>query len=132
VSPESIPGKGGSLQHVPSLVGLAIPKLLGKERWAAGFSLSRVNAWGQSSDVEREMTDLERSQSLGSQYVTGSGVSALLIESHGTAGVWHMRTTAAAQYDLTSTLRVGLLLRTPGLTIKQGGSYTHEGQLKAG
>jgi hypothetical protein len=176
VAPESIPGKGGSLQQVPSLVGLVVPRLLGKERWAAGFSLSRVNAWEQSSDLQREvtvaggrervayssasllrglqanlgvgysngrklrfggsfdlqLTDSDRSESLGSQYVTGTGLSALVVESHGKTSLWHLRMTAAAQYDVTPALRVGLLLRTPGLKVRQGGSYTYEGLLKSG
>lgn len=176
VTPESVPGKGGSLQQIPSLVGLVVPKLFGKERWAAGFSLSRVNAWAQSADLQKEVTatggrervayssssllsgvqanlgagysngkklrvggsldlqitDSDRSQSVGSQYATGTGLSALLVESHGQAGLWHLRMTAAAQYDVTPTLRVGLLLRTAGLTVKKSGSYTYEGLLRAG
>jgi hypothetical protein len=176
VSPESIPGRGGSLQHIPSLVGLVVPRLLGKERWAAGFSLTRVNAWEQSSDLQREtsaaggrervasssvsllsglqanlgvgyaggrsfrvggsvdlqMTDSERSQTLGIQYVTDSGLSTLLVESHGKAGLWHVRMTTAAQYDVTPTLRVGLLVRTPGLNVMRDGSSTYEGVLRAG
>ena len=176
IAPESIPGKGGSLQQVPSLVGLVVPKLMGKEHWAAGFSLSRVNAWEQSTDLQRDvtttggrervayssqsllrgiqanlgvgysngrkfrfggsldlqMTDSDRGQSVGSQYVTGTGLSALVVESHGKASLWHMRMTAAAQYDLTPAVRVGLLMRTPGLKIKESGSFTYEGLLKSG
>jgi hypothetical protein len=176
VAPERIPGKGGSLQQVPSLVGLVVPKLMGKERWAAGFSLSRVNAWEQSTDLQKELTttgsrervayssqsllrgiqanlgvgysngrkfrfggsldlqttDSDRSQSVGSQYVTGTGLSALVVESHGKASLWDMRMTAAAQYDLTPTVRMGLLVRTPGLKIKESGSFTYEGLLRSG
>jgi hypothetical protein len=176
VAPRDLAGRGSSLQRVPSLVGLVVPKPFGRERWSAGFSLSHVNAWEQSSDVQAELvasggrervayssvsllsgfqanfavgyttrkglrfggsldlqlTDSDGSQSLGSQYETGSGLSALLIESHGTASLWHLRMTAAAQYDVTPTLRVGLLVRTPGVRIWRGGSYTYEGLLKSG
>jgi hypothetical protein len=176
IAPGSVPGKGGSLQQVPSLVGLVVPKLMGKERWAAGFSLSRVNAWEQSTDLQWEMTtaggrervaysstsllrgiqanlgvgyassqrfrfggsldlqmtDSDRGQAVASQYVTGTGLSALVVESHGKGSLWHMRMTAAAQYDLTPTVRVGLLVRTPGLNVKQSGSFTYEGLLESG
>jgi len=176
VSPDNLAGKGGSLQQIPSLFGLVVPKLFGRQQWAGGFSLSRVNAWKQSSNLQQEftaggsreriayssasqlsglqanlgvgylngrklriggsvdlqLTDSERSQALGSQYVTGTGLSALLIESHGTAHFWHLRMTAAAQYEVTPTLRLGVLVRTPGLTINQGGSYTYEGLVESG
>jgi hypothetical protein len=176
VAPSDVAGKGSSLQRVPSLVGLVVPKPFGRERWSAGFSVSHVNAWEQSTDLQAELaaaggrervayssvallsgyqasfavgyttrkrlrlggsldlqlTDSDRSQSLGSQYETGSGLSALLVESHGTASLWHLRMTAAAQYDVTPTLRVGLLVRTPGLRFWQSGSYTYEGLLESG
>jgi len=48
VTPESLDNKGGSLQQIPSLFGLVLPKLLGRDRWAGGFSLTRVNAWDHS------------------------------------------------------------------------------------
>lgn len=176
IAPETFAGQGGSLQQIPSLVGLVVPKPFGSEHWAAGFSVSRVNAWEQSTDLQAELsapagrervayssdallsglqanlgagytngrrlrvggsidlqvTDSSRSQSVGSQYAAGTGLNAVLIESQGTATLWHMRMTAAAQYDLTPALRLGLLVRTPGLKIRHSGSYTYEGQFESG
>jgi len=55
VAPEGLTNVGGSFQHIPSLLGVVVPKLLGRERWAGGFSLTRVNAWAQSFAGERQL-----------------------------------------------------------------------------
>jgi hypothetical protein len=153
-----------------------VPKLFGKTEWAGGFSLSRVNAWAQSTDLQRQFetpggsdriqyssashlsglmlnlgvgyapgkklrvggtldlqsTESARSQSLAEQYVTGSGASALLITSHGAAQLWHLRMTAGMQYEITPTVHVGAVVRTPGLRISNSGSYAYEGVLSSG
>jgi hypothetical protein len=176
VAPENLDGKGGSLQQIPSLVGLVVPKLLGSERWAWGLSVSRSYAWSASSDFERtfelgtsvdhvqlssaaqlsglqgsfgigyeqsarlrlggtvdlQATDFARSQSRADQYATDTGLSALLIEASSGARLWHLRMAAGVQYDITPELRLGAVVRSPGLSLKRSGSYTHEGQASLG
>ena len=55
VAPEGLTNVGGSFQHIPSLLGVVLPTLLGRERWAGGFSLTRVNAFAQSFAGERQL-----------------------------------------------------------------------------
>jgi len=176
VTPENLAGKGGSLQQVPSLVGVVVPRLFGREHWAWGLSAARPYAWSASSDFERtfdlgssvdhvqlssaaqlsglqasfgigyeqskrlrlggtvdlQVTDFARSQSRADQYATDRGLSALLIEAHSGARLWHLRMAAGAQYDVTPALRLAAVVRSPGVSLKRSGSYTHEGQASLG
>ena len=176
VAPQGLDNKGGSFQQIPSVFGLVVPKLFGRERWAGGLSLTRVNAWSQSFAGEREvnagatsrrlqyssasvlfglqanlgvgysnggklrvggsldgqLTQLTRNQSGSEQSQTPDGLNAILADFQSWGWVAHLRMSGGVQYDLTPKVRVGAVVRTPGLAILSAGSSISEAQARNG
>jgi hypothetical protein len=56
VAPSAFPNTGGSLQEIPSLVGVTIPKVLGPH-WTLGLALLTPTFWQQNTDSQI-VTDL--------------------------------------------------------------------------
>jgi len=97
---------------------------------AAGYDSSPKLRLGASFDVQ--LTEWESGASLGDQYQTPAGLTALFIEGHGSASATHLRLTAGVQYDPKPAFRLGAMLRTPGLGLWASGSRFHEGLSTSG
>ena len=55
VTPEGLNQSGGSFQQIPAMFAFVLNNLLGREEWAGGVSVARVNAWLQGVDSERTL-----------------------------------------------------------------------------
>ncbi len=56
ITPEGLESSGASFQQIPAMFAFVLNNLLGKEQWAGGLSVARVNAWNQGVDSERTLT----------------------------------------------------------------------------
>ena len=104
------------------------------EGWLAnigvGVRLSEKVRVGGSFDGQLTMSD--RRQTASEQYRNGSTLSALVIETQGSAYATHLRLTAGGQYDVTPQLQLGAVLRTRGVGLLSGGASSFEGVSRVG
>ncbi len=102
--------------------------------WMASLAVSRRSGrqlrLGASLDLQK--TDIERDATQSALVLTGSDLGSFLVDSKVRASVVHLRASLGAHYDVTPKFRVGALMRTPGLAISHGGSFTHEGSTSLG
>ena len=102
--------------------------------WMASLAVSRRSGRqvrvGASLDLQR--TDIERDGTQSALLLTGGGLGSFLVDSKASASFTHLRASMGAHYDVTPAFRVGALVRTPGVAISHGGSFTHEGSASVG
>lgn len=97
---------------------------------AAGYEVNPRLRLGLS--IDGQLTEWSLDVSSADEYRTGSSLGAVLFEGHGTASAVDLRLTAGLQYELSSTLRVGAVFRTPGITLWTSGSKYQNGVATAG
>ncbi len=95
-----------------------------------GHALSDRLSVGGSLDIQ--LTTTNRRQSIADQFWNDNGLSSLLVGAQGWTWSTHLRGTFGLQYSATPGVRVGALVRTPGLLILKHGSYSQEGTSAAG
>jgi hypothetical protein len=95
----------------------------------AGYNYGK---WRVGATLDGQITTANRAETLSDQYQTPSGLNALVVQAHGNSWFGHLRMSGGVQYDVTPEVRVGAVMRTPGLKISSGGSYNHEGMSQQG
>ena len=98
----------------------------------AGVGYTSGGKWRVGATVDGQLMQFERNEALSNQYVTGSALSAAVIQARASAWTWHFRLSAGAQYDVRPGFRVAAAIRTPGFQLLSGGSFSHEGMSNAG
>lgn len=97
---------------------------------AVGHSASERLRVGASIDAQ--MTSVERDETLAHRSLSGTGLSALLLDAHGSATTMHLRGSFGTQFDITPAFRVGALVRTPGVPVYESGSFVYESVSRVG
>jgi long-subunit fatty acid transport protein len=92
VSPEGLDNVEGSLQQIPSMFAVLVNDLLGRPKWAGGFSITRAAAWNQIVD-----TELVRS--------SGSGLNRFRFSTDATYDAW--LASVGVGYARSDRLRLG-------------------------
>ena len=95
VSPEGLNNAGASFQQIPAMFAFVLNNLLGREQWAGGLSLARVNAWMQGVDAERTLA-------------TGTASNRLAYSSESSMSGWLVN--LGAGYSNSNKLRLGASL----------------------
>jgi hypothetical protein len=102
--------------------------------WTLNLGVGHASSgkWRIGGSLDGQLTQTTRNQTVSDQYQTASGLGATEIQAHGYAWTWHFRMSVGAQYDVRPGVRVGAVMRTPGVQIFSGGSFNHEGLSKVG
>jgi hypothetical protein len=82
-------------------------------KWRVGAALSVAN------------TSLRTVATIGEDIVRATGLDAALAERRVTGSITQFRLTGGAQYQVTPSILLGALVRTPGLTIIRSGDYSY-------
>jgi len=82
--------------------------------------------------LDGRLTQYTRTESVSEQSRAPDGLGAMLVDYKAWARVAHLRMSAGMQYDLTPKVRVGAVVRTPGLAILSSGSSIAEAQATYG
>jgi hypothetical protein len=102
--------------------------------WMASVAVSRRSGRqlrvGASLDLQK--TDIQRDGTQSALVLTGSDLGSFLVDSKVSASLVHLRASLGAHYDVTPAFRLGALVRTPGVAISHGGSFSHEGVVSVG
>jgi long-subunit fatty acid transport protein len=77
--------------------------------------------------LDGQLTMMARDGTIGDQYRDGSTLSTALVATSGSSWTAALRLTAGAQYDVTSKIQIGAVVRTPGLNVMSSGSAVLEG-----
>ena len=97
-----------------------------------GVAYDRSERFRLGASLDGQYTWAWRRQSIADQLTTASGLGALNVNAIGNLSVSHLRATLATQIELTPSVHVGLVMRTPGLGITATGSASLEGLARAG
>jgi hypothetical protein len=97
---------------------------------AAGHGGDGKLRYGGSVDLQ--LTSSDRSGSVSDQLHDPTGLNALLVKSEGSAWTTQLRMSLGVQYEVLPALRLGAVMRTPGLTFLKGGRYAQEGLFQIG
>jgi hypothetical protein len=97
-----------------------------------GIGYSNLNKLRVGGSVDGQYTTTLRAQSLGDQFRNTTGLTTLLVGGNGWGSTAHLRMSLGAQYDITPTIHIGGVMRTPGIGLFSGGEYAQEGVSHAG
>ncbi len=123
---------------------LITPRPTGQERFAFsadskftrrvaafGAGYHGGGAWRVGGGLAFSIMDLRLVQSVSDRLATDSGLSTLLVTARASGSAVQLRTQAGLQYD-TPRLRFGAAVRSPGLSMFDGGTVTLDGTLDVG
>lgn len=129
-------------QEIDSELIASVPK--GQERFAYSADsefVRRTAAFGvgyhgggalrAGGGIALSMMDLRLVQSISDRISDATGLRTLLVASRVSGSAVHLRTHAGVQYDMPQ-VRFGAAIRSPGLTLRRGGTITLDGTLDAG
>ena len=128
VEAESIrPGAGGSNRFRLSTDATF-------DAWQAslGVAYDRSDRFRLGASLDGQYTWAWRRQSIADQLTTATGLGALNVNAIGNLSVSHLRATLATQIELTPSVHLGLVMRTPGIGITATGSASLEGLARVG
>jgi hypothetical protein len=104
VSPEGLNQSGGSFQQIPAMFAFVLNNLMGREQWAGGLSVARVNAWMQGVDAERTLAAGTSSDRIA--YSSESAISGWLVNmGAGYSNSNKLRLGGSIDVQLTTTER---------------------------
>jgi hypothetical protein len=92
---------------------------------AAGHDGNGKLRYRGSFDVQ--LTNSDKSASLSDQLRASSGLDALLVKSEGWGWTTDLRVSLGVHYDVLPTVRLGAVMRTPGLTVLKSGGFSQKG-----
>ena len=95
---------------------------------AVSVGYERTPSWRFGGGVAFSMMNVRLVQSASDRIAGASGLRSLLVSSRASGSAIQLRTQGGAQYD-TGNWRIGLALRSPGLTLHRTGSLTFDGVL---
>ncbi len=93
-----------------------------------GVGYASAGKWRAGASLDAQYTGIDRRQALADQYRTSTGLAALSITSRGESWIAHLRFTAGAQFDLTPSLKAGVVVRSRGLSVWSSGLSMLEGE----
>ena len=97
-----------------------------------GMSYKANGAWRLGAAISGVYTYLSAIQSASRRAVTPDGLSSGQVAGRLTGTLGQGRLTLGTQYDLTSEIRLGAVLRTPGVTVIRNGSSNVDGLYQSG
>jgi hypothetical protein len=97
-----------------------------------GIGYSNMDKLRVGGSVDGQYTTTLRAQSFGDQFRNTTGLTTLLVGGNGWGSTAHLRMSLGAQYDITPTIHVGGVMRTPGIGVYSSGQYAQEGVSHAG
>jgi hypothetical protein len=102
--------------------------------WLAslGVGYARNDRLHVGLTLDAQYTSFERRQSVTTQLISGTALSAATLYSLGGVSTTHLRATVGAQISAGRGIQVGAVLRTPGLGITASGQASLEGLIHVG
>ncbi len=97
-----------------------------------GVAYDRSDRFRLGASLDGQYTWAWRRQSIADQLTTATGLSALSVNAIGSMSVSHLRATLASQIELSPSVHLGLVMRTPGIGVTATGSASLEGLARAG
>ena len=86
----------------------------------AGYTPDKKLRFGGSIDVE--LTRINQAQSVNDRILATPRATSLLVASYSNAAFTHLRATFGMQYDLSEKITIGGVVKTPGISLSNGGS----------
>ena len=99
---------------------------------SAGVGHATSDTFSYGGSIDLQLTTTDRTESLSDQFLSRTGLSDLLVQAHGWSWTTHLRFTFGAQYNVLPALRIGAVLRTPGILLLKSGAYVQEGTSQFG
>ncbi len=119
---------GDTVDRIRYSTGAAFGGLIASA--AAGYEFSRSVRFGLSLDWQRTTWTLRTAW--GDDYRTADGLSALVINAHGSASAVHARVTAGVQYEASPAIRLAAVIRSPGIGLWSSGERYQDGLATTG
>jgi hypothetical protein len=99
---------------------------------SAGIGYARSSRWRIGATIDGQYTTVSRRQSVSAQLIAPSALSAVTAATLGGTSATHLRGTFGVQAQLSPTVSIGAVVRTPGLGIMSGGDASLEAMIHSG
>ncbi len=105
------------------------------DSWLTSLSVAYAPGTSRGTfggSLDMQYTSASRRQVITDQRVVPASLSAFTYATDGSASALHLRATVGTQFNLTPSVRLGLVMRTPGLTVWNSSSASLEALAQAG
>lgn len=104
------------------------------DTWLAsvGVGYARSSRLRLGATLDGQYTSVGRRQSVTAQLVAPTSLSAVSAATLGGVNTTHLRATLGAQYQVTPSIQLGGVMRTPGLGLTASGDASLEALIRAG